>query len=183
MAFGLKWEHSGVSTPTVHLEFTTRALSFLTPYSSMGVLARDHPEGASNATSNCKFRPRTARPATAPESDALGTAVRSLQGVFRGRPRGLPDLRMQRQDCHWQTCSERCGGVKQMVSQRGSARFNPSRTDAWPSCLDWRAARWLPRKTDAFIQPVYSGRKGQTVVRTRSRGRCPFSLRHLRYRV
>ena len=35
--------------------------------------------------------------------------------------------------------------------------------------VDWRASRWARRKADAFIQSVYSGRKGQMVVRTRSR--------------
>ena len=91
----------------------------------MEVLAQDRSEGASNATSNCNFRLRAARSATATESDAFRTAVRSLQGVFRGRPRGLPGLRMQREGCHWQNCSESCGDVKQMVSQRGIRRIQP----------------------------------------------------------
>ena len=151
-SFGPKWENSGASTPTVHLEFTPRALSFFHRYGRMEVLARDHPEGASNATSNCKFRLRAARSATAPESDALRTAVRSLQGVFRGRPRGLPGLRMQREGCHWQTCSERCGGVKRLVSQRGIRRINLSRTDAWPSCLD--AGLALASKKDQCFYSV-----------------------------
>ena len=91
----------------------------------MAVLAQEHPEGASDGTSNCMFRLRTARSATAPESDALRTPVRSLQGVFRGRPRGLPDLRMPRESCHWQRFSESCGGVKRIVSQRGIRQVQP----------------------------------------------------------
>jgi hypothetical protein len=142
------------------------------------VLARDHPEGASHATSNCKFRLRAAQSATAPESDALRTAVRSLQGVFRGRPRGLPGLRMQREGCHGQMCSEGCGGVKRLVSQRGIRRIQPEQNGCMAVLLG-RGPRAGFRERPMLYSACVSGtEKGQTAVRTRSRSRRRFPLRY-----
>jgi len=141
----------------------------------MEVLAGDL-EGVSNETWNCNIRPRAAWFATAPESDALRTAVRSLQGVFRGRPRGLPGLRMHREGCHWQTCRESCCGVKRFISQRGIRQVQPEQNGCMAVLLGLAGLALASKKEQCFYSARVSGGKGQTDSANSFSRSAPFSI-------